>query len=124
MSGTDDADTARAVEMFEHLGEAKVRAMLLQWTGITAFQARLWLAEIDAERERTRLAGEAAARAAEMALTQRATSAAERAAAASERSAKWTRAAAFASALAAIAAAVTAAWPWIATMWNLPGAPK
>jgi hypothetical protein len=121
----DEQDELASFRTFEKMGEAEVRGKLLgQWIGTTAMQARLWLAKIEAERERARLAEEARKRAEEMALTQRATEAAERAAEASERATYWTRTAAVASAVAAIAAAVSAAWPWIATVWKLPGAPK
>jgi hypothetical protein len=120
-------DAKGAFQSFESIGEAEVRARLVgQWStmGTTAMLARLWLATKEAVRERERLATAAAQRTEEMGLMERSTKAAELAAEASERSARYTRAAAWTSALAAIAAAGAAAWPWIATVWQLPGAPK
>lgn len=91
---------------FAKLGEAEVRARLIgQWSndGVTALHARLWLATIEAGRERDRIARAARERGEEMALLERSMRAAEG-------TAKYTRAAAFASAVAAIAALITAIW--------------
>jgi hypothetical protein len=104
-----------AYEIFERMGEVKVRLKLRDWTGVTGLYAGTWLAMKDAERERERLAKASAERAEELALTERATVAAEKAALASEQaalaakdSAKYTRAAAWASALAAVVALAAA----------------
>lgn len=115
----DEVPELESFRSFDKLGEAEVRARLVsQWRGVTAMQARLWLAIKDKDRERARLDEDARKRAEEMALTERATLAAERSAAASEkaataseRSANFTRSAAWASAIAAIVSLVTAIWP-------------
>lgn len=118
---------------FEKMGEVAVRAKLItnEWQGTTALEARLWVAHLDGLRDRAKREDEERKRNEELALTERATTAAERAAeaseraaVASERSAHWTRGAAIAAAVAAVAAAASTAWPWIATVWSLPGAPK
>jgi hypothetical protein len=86
---------------FEELGVAGVKAQMRDpdVPDFDKFCAQMWLDETEDKRH-------------------------QRALDAAEDSARLSRTAAIASAVAAIAAAVSAAWPWIATVWGLPGAPK